>query len=79
LTNSSGVIPSADSKAATTMVQKYLTVIDLTSGDSTESSDQSMMLAALIDRLKGIYQALNSVGESSSQANTRSVLDLYAW
>ncbi|KAF1830169.1 hypothetical protein BDW02DRAFT_114138 [Decorospora gaudefroyi] len=53
------------------VVQKYLTVIDLTSSNRTETLDQSAMLLALIERLKGIAQVLDD--------NKMSVLDAYAW
>ncbi|KNG47429.1 hypothetical protein TW65_05980 [Stemphylium lycopersici] len=52
-------------------VQKFLTVIDLTSGKSAETTDQSVLLQALIERLKGMTQALDD--------NRLSVLDIYAW
>ena len=52
-------------------VQKFLAVIDLTSGSSTDTTEQSTMLQALIERLKGMAQALDE--------NRLSVLDMYAW
>jgi mediator of RNA polymerase II transcription subunit 12 len=64
------------------MVQKYLAIIDLTGGKRTESTDQSIMLSALIERVKGISQALNghnSRGTQPDQASNLSVLELYAW
>lgn len=64
------------------LVQKYLAVIDLTAGEASDSFDQSAMLTALVDRLKGIAQALTSlggVGRSMSQADNSTVSDLYTW
>ncbi|XP_014561082.1 hypothetical protein COCVIDRAFT_22785 [Bipolaris victoriae FI3] len=52
-------------------VQKFLAVIDLTPSKGAESTEQSGMLQALIERLKGMTQALDD--------NKLSVLDFYAW
>jgi mediator of RNA polymerase II transcription subunit 12 len=54
-----------------TAVQKYLTVIDLTSIKRTENAEQSVMLLALVERLRGVTQVLDD--------NRLSVLDIYAW
>lgn len=61
------------------VVQKYLTVIDLTSAKVAESTDQLLMLPALVERLKGISQALTSLSTSHKQAQSPAVLELYAW
>ncbi|KAJ8106996.1 hypothetical protein OPT61_g9171 [Boeremia exigua] len=61
------------------MVQKYLAVIDLTAGGAPESSDQSTMLIALVDRFKGVAQALTSLiggGNPPSQLDSSIVSDL---
>ncbi|KAA8614911.1 Med12 multi-domain protein [Pyrenophora tritici-repentis] len=54
-----------------TVIQKFLTVIDLTSSKRTDTTDQSALLQALIERFKGIAQALDN--------NRLSILDVYAW
>ncbi|KAF1947285.1 hypothetical protein EJ02DRAFT_139344 [Clathrospora elynae] len=64
------------------IVQKYLTVIDLTSSKRIDTTEQSVMLPALIDRFKGIAQALDdneTVDKQPSRANSLSVVELYAW
>lgn len=65
------------------MVQKYLTVIDLTSSeDVTNTTDQPPILTALVDRLKGISHAFNSCAALNTTADTKqkpSVLELYTW
>ena len=64
------------------LVQRYLAVIDLTTGEASESADQSTMLIALVDRFKGVAQALTSLGgiaESASQTDNSTVSDLYTW
>jgi len=53
------------------VIQKFLTVIDLTSSKRTDTTDQSAMLQALIERFKGITQALDN--------NRLPILDVYAW
>lgn len=52
-------------------IQKFLAVIDLTPDKSVETTEQPLMLQALIERLKGMAQALDD--------NRLSVLDVYAW
>ncbi|KAF2819996.1 mediator of RNA polymerase II transcription subunit 12 [Ophiobolus disseminans] len=82
LTNDHSTSASTEGKIATLLVQKYLTVIGLTSSDSAEPRDQTTMLAVLVDRLKGLLQALNNfdtLNEQNSQAHIPSVLQLYAW
>ncbi len=64
------------------MVQKYLAVIDLTAGESSESTDQSTMLMALVERFKGVAQTMTSLtgsGNLSSQLDSATVSDLYTW
>lgn len=67
------------------MVQKYLAIIDLTSGKRVESADYSAMLLALADRLKGVAQAfdnfdnLDNLDKQPGQRNDLGVLELYAW
>ncbi|CAO2657656.1 Nn.00g037820.m01.CDS01 [Neocucurbitaria sp. VM-36] len=64
------------------LVQKYLIVIDLTSSKRIETTEQSTMLIALVERFKGIAQTLSDLGSLSdhpSQANNLSVPELYSW
>lgn len=63
------------------LVQKYLTVIDLTSSKRTETTEQSAIVMALVERFKGIAQALCGLGVAYDlgQANSLSVPELYAW
>lgn len=73
-----------DSKSSATAAQihKYLAVIELTSREPSETVDRIAMLAALIDRLKGISQALSSFTgfeRSHGQAPTLPVIELYVW
>lgn len=63
-------------------VQKYLEVIDLTAGEASESVDQSAVLMALIDRFKGVAQALsslNAIETTPSHTDNLTVSDLYTW
>ncbi|KAF2625958.1 hypothetical protein BU25DRAFT_492495 [Macroventuria anomochaeta] len=64
------------------LIQKYLAVIDLTTGEAPESTDQSAMLMALTDRFKGMAQALTSlcgIGKPPSHNDSLTVSDLYTW
>jgi mediator of RNA polymerase II transcription subunit 12 len=64
------------------VVQKYLAVIDLTSSKRTETTEQAVMLVALIERIKGITHALddsNSLEKPLGRENGLSVSELYAW
>lgn len=64
------------------LVQKYLAVIDLTAGEAPDSSDQSAMLMALVDRFKGVAQALSSLSgmaKPPSHTDNLTVSDLYTW
>ncbi|KAH6620139.1 hypothetical protein C7974DRAFT_363490 [Boeremia exigua] len=64
------------------LVQKYLAVIDLTAGEGSETVDQSTMLIALVDRFKGVAQALTSLsgtGNPPSHIDNSTVSDLYTW
>jgi mediator of RNA polymerase II transcription subunit 12 len=64
------------------LVQKYLTVIDLTSNESTEPIDQSTMLVALIERFKGISQVVSNcvaLEKPTGQGPAPAVVRLYAW
>jgi mediator of RNA polymerase II transcription subunit 12 len=58
-------------KVSPAVVQKYLTVIDLTSSKRADTTEQTALLQALIERFKGISQALED--------NRLSVLEIYAW
>jgi hypothetical protein len=63
-------------------IQKYLTVIDLTSSETLEASDRLAMLAALIERLKGILHALDNIHvyeKSPGQALTSPEVELHSW
>lgn len=65
-----------------TLVQKYLAVIDLTAGEGPDSSDQAAMLMALVDRFKGVAQALSSLSgmaKPPSHTDNLTVSDLYTW
>jgi mediator of RNA polymerase II transcription subunit 12 len=79
LINNVGTPAENDGRVTAAVVQKYLTVIDLTSAKVAESTDQLLMLPALVERLKGISQALTSLGTSHKQAQSPAVLELYAW
>ncbi|KAF1841449.1 uncharacterized protein K460DRAFT_369480 [Cucurbitaria berberidis CBS 394.84] len=64
------------------LVQKYLAVIDLTSSKRIETTEQSGILLALIERFKGISLALNdhdSCDYRPERASNLSVLELYTW
>jgi mediator of RNA polymerase II transcription subunit 12 len=71
LTVSSNIKMEDSETVSPAIVQNYLTVIDLTSSKRTETAEQSVMLLALVERLKGITQALDD--------NRLSVLDVYSW
>ncbi|KAI4675485.1 uncharacterized protein J4E88_007518 [Alternaria novae-zelandiae] len=58
-------------KVSPAVVQKYLTVIDLTSNKRATSTEQIALLQALVERFKGISQALED--------NRLSVLEIYVW
>jgi mediator of RNA polymerase II transcription subunit 12 len=58
-------------KVSAAVVQKYLTVIDLTSSKRTETTEQATLPQALVERFKGISQALDD--------NRLSVLEVHAW
>jgi mediator of RNA polymerase II transcription subunit 12 len=58
-------------KVSPAVVQKYLTVIDLTSSKRSETTEQTALLQALIERFKGISQALED--------SRLSVLEVYSW
>jgi mediator of RNA polymerase II transcription subunit 12 len=79
LINNVGNPAEIDGRVTAAVVQKYLTVIDLTSANVAESTDQLLMLPALVERLKGISHALSSLGTSDKQAQSPAVLELYAW
>lgn len=69
-------------EVSSAVVQKYLTVVDLTSRMPIESSDQSAMLSVLAERLEGLAQAFGNHDHSDAQdgkANTLAVSELYAW
>ena len=57
-------------------VQKYLTVVELTSSKRIETTDQSAILLALADRLKGMAQALDY---QDGLGKHLSVMELYIW
>lgn len=64
------------------VVQKYLTVIDLTCSKGVEDTDQSAMVIALAERLKGIAQVFGhceALVAQTGQKNDAVVLSLYAW
>ncbi|KAH7381682.1 hypothetical protein BKA66DRAFT_418843 [Pyrenochaeta sp. MPI-SDFR-AT-0127] len=82
LTTPPNVKTEVSEHTSAALVQKYLTVIDLTSIKRSESVEQSGMLVALIDRLKGISQALSDqdpLNKPSGQTHHLSVLELCAW
>lgn len=57
-------------------------MIDLTAEEPSESADQSTMLVALIERFKGVAQALTTlsgIGNVPSQSDNSTVSDLYTW
>jgi mediator of RNA polymerase II transcription subunit 12 len=58
-------------KVSPAAVQKYLTIIDLTTSKRSETTEQTALLLALIERFKGISQALED--------NRFSVLEAHAW
>jgi hypothetical protein len=69
-------------QTSVTLVQKYLTVIEITSNTNPEMKEQSMMLVALTERLRGMAYALDYCGaldKPGGQTNTLSVLGLYPW
>jgi mediator of RNA polymerase II transcription subunit 12 len=79
-------IPQLDAQvigqASPAQVQKYLAVIDLTSGEVSEPADQPMVLVALIDRFKGVAQALtclSGAGKPPGHNDYLIVSDLYTW
>ncbi|KAH8693421.1 hypothetical protein GQ44DRAFT_753948 [Phaeosphaeriaceae sp. PMI808] len=81
LADASG-INTNDSKATAAMLQKYLTVIDLTSSKDAQTNDPSTMLVAIAERLEGISQAFGSFGpldKQANEANAPSVYNIYAW
>ena len=64
------------------MMQKYLTVIELTMGETPQADEQFAMLAALTDRFKGIFHALSEcggLGTPTNQATASPVVQVYAW
>ncbi|XPS71130.1 RNA polymerase II mediator complex subunit [Ascochyta lentis] len=64
------------------LVQKYLAIIDLTAGEASESTELSTMSMALIERIKGVAQALTSlgsVGNPHTHTDHLTVSDLYTW
>lgn len=65
-----------------TIVQKYLTIIDLTSGKRIENTDQSAVVVALAERLKGIAQAFGNceiLAEQTGKKSDTEVAELYSW
>lgn len=80
--NGSSVTADADSIPNAALVQKYLEVIDLTSNESTETIDQSTLLIALIERFKGISQAVSNcvaLEKPTGQGPAPWVVRLYPW
>jgi mediator of RNA polymerase II transcription subunit 12 len=80
--NGPGVTADANSVPTAALVQKYLTVIDLTPNESTEMTDQSTMLVALMERFKGIAQVFSNCvafEKPTGQGPAPSVVKLYAW
>jgi mediator of RNA polymerase II transcription subunit 12 len=78
----SSITTDANSIPTAALVQKYLTVIDLTSNESTDTIDQSTMLAALIERFKGISKMVSNcvaIEKPTGQGPAPSVVRLYAW
>lgn len=74
--------PQVYSQGSPALVQKYLAVMDLSSGEASESTDQTALLAALIERIKGVAQVLTSlsgVGKPPSHTDQLAVSDLYTW
>lgn len=71
LTAMSTTKPEESEIVSPKMVQKFLAVIDLTPSKGAENAEQSGLLQALVERLKGMTQALDD--------NKLSVLDFYAW
>ena len=64
------------------VVQKYLTIVDLTCGKRAETTDQPTMLVALAERLRGMAQALGNPDGLESQigkSDPAAISDLYAW
>jgi len=66
---------------STALIKKYLKVMSLTTATSSECADLPAILLAVVDRLKGISQALSNYdAESAScQSNSPVVTDLYPW
>lgn len=63
-------------------MQKYLTVIELTMGETPQADEQLAMLAALTDRFKGICHALSDFGGPgtlTNQITASPVVQVYAW
>ncbi|KAF2034408.1 mediator of RNA polymerase II transcription subunit 12 [Setomelanomma holmii] len=79
LINTADMQADKHGKVSAALVQKYLTVIGLTSGKNTETTNQSLMLPALVERLKGMSVALSSFSTPEKQTQLPSVLGLYAW
>ncbi|KAF2856579.1 hypothetical protein T440DRAFT_437396 [Plenodomus tracheiphilus IPT5] len=82
LAQGSSVKPEEIYQHSPAVVQKYLTVIDLTSSKRVEITDQSVMAIALAERLKGVAQAFahcEAMVEQTGQKNDAVVLSLYAW
>jgi hypothetical protein len=79
-----GSITNADAHGGVSaaLVQKYLKVIDLTASGNDELVDQSAMLTAIADRLRGISRAFSGCGYSeqrTGQPDTSLILGLYTW
>ncbi|KAH3986935.1 mediator of RNA polymerase II transcription subunit 12 [Parastagonospora nodorum] len=72
---------ASDCIVKATMMQKYLTVIELTMGETPQADEQFAMLAALTDRFKGIFHALSDcggLGTPTNQATASPVVQVLA-
>lgn len=74
LTNQATLPIQEPGQVSAALVQKYLTILDLTSGKRTDTSDQLVMLAALIDRLRGVAQVLEGCADTETRADQASTL-----
>lgn len=71
-----------DQDVSPAVVQKYLTVVDLTSGKGVETTDPCGMLVALAERLRGMVQAFGNHDALELQtwrASTLTTSEIYAW
>ncbi|KAJ4346207.1 RNA polymerase II mediator complex subunit [Ascochyta clinopodiicola] len=74
--------PQSFSSLSPALVQKYLTIIDLTTGEGSDASEPSTISMALIERIKGVAQALTTlggVGKLHTHTDHLTVSDLYTW